>query len=345
MTAVSLDLGSSEFRSMRLDAGRLVARCTPAVYCVVADNLTNRRLLEQARIPYCQSRGTLLVLGESAHELAGLIRCPVIPVILEGHLPWNDPVGRQVCVAMVESLIPQTSDRQQTCSLTLPANAGKQSEKTAGFLEQLLALRGYQTFTVNPATAVCLAEMEDREFTGLSVAIGAESIAMSLTQFGTPVFAGTFARGFRSIEQNFAQSRHRYLWDQNGNRFLDMNGVRQWIRESQLSLTSPSSGDELWLTQQFSNLLCEGVSSMLPDLMRASGNPVTKNRLPVVVSGGPTAIHGFQKLMMHVFQKSCLPFRIEEAKVVSNPLSVTRGLLVHATLHSSTACDNLRPAA
>lgn len=333
MTKIALDLGSSEFRSVRTDGQRLLARRVPAVYCVAADDLSNRRLLEQAQIPFSQAKGSLIVMGNAAHEFSMLVRCPVIPVVMEGHLPWDDPVGRQVCSTLVESLVPLADSDNSLCVLSLPASVARFPHEQQGFIEEVISLRGYRSVLVNSATALCLAELQDTEFSGVSLDVGAESIAISISQHGTPLFEGVFGQGFRVLENRFALSRHRYLWDQNGNRYLDLQSVRSWIRESKMNLTSPVSGDELWFVQQFRQLLSDAWSSMLPELLRLKGHALLKQRLPFVVSGGATQLGGFPQLVEHVIQSSRVPFRVTEARISSlGPYSIARGLLVHAML-------------
>ncbi len=333
MTTIALDLGSTEFRSMRTDGQRLLARRIPAVYCVETNDLSNRRLLDQARIPYSQTKNSLIIMGSAAHEYSMLVRSPVVPVILEGHLPWDDPVGRQVCSTLVESIIPVSKSEYSLCVLSLPASAVQLSQEQRGFIDEVISLRGYQSVVLNSATALCFAELQDAEFTGVSLDIGAESIAINISQHGLPLFEGVFGQGFRVIENRFAQSRHRYLWDQNGNRYLDLQSVRKWIHESKMNLTSPASGDELWLVQQFRQLLADAWSSMLPDFLRLKGHALFKQRLPFVVSGGASQLEGIPQLVEDVIHNGRIPFRVADVQVSSlKPYSITRGLLVHAML-------------
>ncbi len=346
MTKIALDLGSNEFRSVRTDGQRLLARRVPAVYCVASDDLSNRRLLEQARIPFSQANGSLIVMGNAAHEFSMLMRCPVIPVVLEGHLPWEDPVGRQICSTLVESLIPPAETANSLCVLSEPASTSRSPQEQRGFIDEVISLRGYRSVIVNPATALCLSGLQDAEFTGVSLDVGAESIAISITQHGEPLFEGVFGQGFRVIENRFALSRHRYLWDQNGNRYLDLQSVRNWIRESKMNMTSPVSGDELWLVQQFRQLLIDAWASVLPDLLRLKGHALLNQRLPFVVSGGPTQLDGFSELIEHVIQNSRVPFRVSEARLSSlGPYSIARGLLVHAMLEQDVEAETPEIAA
>lgn len=344
MTAIALDLGSTEFRSIRHDGQRLVARKIPTIYSVLEDNASNRRLLEQSHLTYAQADGAIIVLGSSAKTLSALIRCPVIPVVMEGHLPWNDPVGRQVCATFIEALVPHCSGTGTVCALTLPDSSQRRKNDETKLIEQVLRLRGYQIVTMNSASSLALAELADQSFTGVSLVVGAESVSVSVTYLGKPVFEQTFCQGFRSIEQRFAISRHRFLWDQSGNRYFDLQSIRNWIQESQISLTNPATGDELWLAKQYAKLLSDVWASMLPDLMRVATNPVFKHRLTMTVAGGATSMIGFDALLMSVIKKSCLPFKIQEIRHAANdPFSVSRGLLIHATMTQTVDREQSQP--
>ncbi len=333
MKSIALDLGCSEFRSIRQDGQRLIARRVPAVYCSVPDNPSNRKLLEQARIPFSFAQGALVIIGNAAEELAGLIHCPVLPVMMEGHFPWDDPVGRQVCSVLIESIVPIAKDA--TCTATLPHSMMRKPAEQLNVIEKLLSLRGYQTTFLKPASALALAELQESEFSGIGIVLGSESISISITRYGTPVLETVFGQGFRTIEQRFAKSRHRYLWDQRGNRYLDLHSVRKWLQETDISLESPDSGDELWLVKQFHQLLSDAWASVLPDLIRVSQTSQLQRRLPVVYSGGPTHMNGFPEFLSHVMRKSHMPFRIQELRSsIFGPYSVARGLLVHSTLNS-----------
>lgn len=401
MTPIALDLGCGEFRSLRLSENGLSARRVAAVYSVLSDEPAHRRLLEQSLIPYSYADGHLVILGEAAFELASLIHVPVIPLLLDGHLPWDDPLGRQLVTTLIESVLPprttQPADggksevenstyvRLQTrlnhpeslCGLVLPGSLSRKKRErnlsracarmshvshesaqtvvpqvdkrdspsvdlaaqtlpaAGALIEEVLHLNGFTPRPVHPATALAWGELQDRAFTGVAVVIGAESIQVAITQQGAPIFEGTFARGFRSIEQRFALNRHRYLWDQKGNRYLDMQGVRDWVRNSEIDLRTPRTGDDLWLKKHYGQLLADAWGSMLPELYRLRKHPTLSKRIPILLSGGPTALAGTEELFAEVLERSCLPLRPAEFRISEHgPFGVARGVLVHTLMSS-----------
>lgn len=335
---IGLDLGSTEFRSIRQEGHRLIVRKVPAVYCITRDESAQRRLLEQTGIPYSQADGALLVLGSSAFEFSQLMHCPLIPVIMNGDLPWQDPVGRQVCTALVESVLPHSSGKSfagqnQTCVLTLPPAVAKRNFEQDHFLSQILTLKGFQTKVMNQASAVVLSELQNYEFSGVSVVVGAESVSISLCQYGKPIFEGFFGHGFQAIKDRFASTRHRYLWDTQGNRYLDVQGVESWLQTGNISLSAPKSGDELWLAERCSQLMSDARNALLPELIRFTKPASFTRPIPLIVGGGAANIEGFSSLVQQSLQARGLSLKIGETlRATQKALSVARGLFIHGVL-------------
>lgn len=332
MKTLGLDIGSTEFRSLWRDGNRLIARQVPAVYCILDDTPVNRRLCEQSLISVSQAEGSLIVMGRDAHEISSLLHCPLVPVIYEGHLPWEDPVGRQVCSALVDSLVTPVRESGAVCSVTLPPYNQKSTPSDGQFWENLLSLRGYQVKYVNSATAVVLSELQVSGFSGVGVAVGAESVSLSICRQGRPLFEGVYARGLRSVEKKYAQSRHRYRWGATGDCYLDLQALPQ-MTEQGMSLTSPKSGDELWVVKQWRDLLADAWNSMLPELIRIARTGIFRQPFSAVISGGVAHYDGFSDLIRHSLEHCGIPLRVQEIRTAHNrSLSVARGLLVHSTL-------------
>ena len=77
---VALDLGSSEFRSLRNTESQLLARRIEAIYTVVSDSPQQRQQLLAANIPFLKSACQLIVPGSSARAVSELQRTPIVPI-------------------------------------------------------------------------------------------------------------------------------------------------------------------------------------------------------------------------------------------------------------------------
>ena len=333
---VALDLGCREFRSLRRQGQRLVARRVAAAYCVVDDQPAQRRFLEQIGVPILQVSGSLLVIGDAAHDVSHTLRRPVIPVLSDGQVPADDPIGRQLCRIMIESLIPSQNETPARCVLNLPAAESRLSTSPSGttsLLESIVQLHGYTCERVHAGTALVLAELEDRRFTGIGLSVGAESVQVSLMFAGSPVVEISFQRGARNVERRYASRRHRYLWDDQGNRYLDIEGIRRWEESGELSLNTPRSGDEQELASLYRHLLDDALSAMFVKMIGAVPAPLERQPLTLVISGGPVQLPGFRDVLAASLSASRLRLKIEEIRQASSdPYSIARGLLVQGSL-------------
>lgn len=335
--SAALDLGSSEFRSLRRVDDRLIARRLPAVYTMVDDTPANRRVLEQSRHTYSATEGTLVVIGDAALDVSSLLSRPLIPLLPGGQLEDQDPIGRQVCVWLIELLLPQATHPNQQCLISLPRGE-VESEGATGwtskFLEHVVQLQGYQTEIISPVTALALGELEESEFTGICLDIGAEAITLGVMRQSQPVFTARFLKGSREVIERFGHVRKKYVWDHSGNAYIDLPSIQNWLTHGDISLVSPSSPDEEWLAEAYSELLLSALFSMKRKLRTALDSEFERP-LPMVLSGGPVRLTGFSQLVQEAIDLSHLPVPISGIRTATfEPYSIARGLLIQATLNA-----------
>lgn len=323
---VALDLGCSEFRSLRMQRNRLVARRMPAVYCVLENQPQNQRYLEASRIDYSSTNGELLVLGHDAVQCAQTLKLPLVPVLPDGHMPYDDPVGRQICAVILNALLPTIARNEQgLCVAAIPGN-----REDALFFNQIIQLHRFALTTIPSSQAITLAELESSQYCGLGLSVGAQEISVSLNMFGQPIYSATFHRGAHHVAMEFAKKRHKYLWDFQGNRTYDLASVDQWQRQGKFSLMDPKDGDEELLATLYWRLLVDAWTALFPDLLRVADLPHAQRTYDVVISGGPTGLTGFPELLTESLRHVHCPLRLGKMHVASDPFSVSRGLLVHA---------------
>jgi len=340
----ALDLGCSEFRSLRREDQRLVARRIPAVYTVVDDLPTNRKALEQSHIPYSTASDALIVIGEAAIEVSTLLSRPLVPLLLEGRLADQDPIGRQVCAWLIELLLPAMPGENNQCLMTLPRgeiSAQGANGWTAEFLQHVVQLQGYQTITVSPTEALALAELGENEFSGICMCIGAESVHFAVMHQSHPLVESRLLKGSREIVDDFAHARRKYLWDHEGNSFINLPAIHQWLAQGDLCLVAHQSADDEWLGEAYAELLLSSMFSVKRKL-QSCPDPLLKQPLPLVLSGGPVRLPGFTQLVEEALKMSGLPVQIDGIRVASfDPYSIARGLLIQATLNAGEGVEGM----
>jgi|GEM_PF-322943 len=131
---IALDVGTHEFRSLRIANGKLIARRCRAAYAVVDDTVNHRTMLKQASVSYAVGEEQLLIYGDDAERVSQLFRIPCLELLPGGDVPADDPPARQMIAALIESLIGRVPGRMRRgepkqaraegngaiCALTLP---------------------------------------------------------------------------------------------------------------------------------------------------------------------------------------------------------------------------------
>ncbi|MCA8999719.1 MAG: hypothetical protein KDA80_22170 [Planctomycetaceae bacterium] len=343
--SVALDFGSSEFRTLRRQDNRLIARRIPAVYTAVENSVAHRRLLDQLHVPYSESGGSFIVIGEPAWEVAGLLSRPLIPVLHEGKIPSDDHPTRQICAWMVDSLLPPTSGEQSRCIASTACLTGQDlaSIETVSFLMHLVQLRGYEFETLAQTDALALAELEDEGFTGATLSIGAEFTEFAICNLGQPVFRGSTSHGMRKIVQKLAQRKQQLVWDQQGNAYADTHRVEHWLNQGEVQVDPHRDDDENWLAQAIEEML---LASLIPVQRKLQNRHrlELRDQLPLVISGGACRLTGFEGILRESLRLAELPLVFSSIRRAAfDPYSVARGLLIHDAVEHGNPISVLQP--
>ncbi|MCA9089304.1 MAG: hypothetical protein KDA90_11815 [Planctomycetaceae bacterium] len=332
--SVALDLGSSEFRSLRQEGEQLLARRIPAHYCVLPAAPPQRRYLEQACIPYLLADQQYIVLGEHAADVSLVQNTPLVPVITHEGIPQDDPVGRQVCASLLGSLIPQRTSpygRRLPCVTTLPADSAADS-MTGAFFNRLLALMGYEMVPINSGFALVLSSLAEKGYSGLAITFGAESVSCCLAHTGVPVWEATFAGGARVAEEVMAETRKQYLYDREGTRYLDLLTIARWSRSPAVCIDNPKGPDAELFSSLYREWLGETVEQIAMAMEQASSS-TCRGPLYVAIGGRPQRTGGFVPLFIETCKKHGISITRENVIVSpADSLQVARGALIFALL-------------
>jgi len=332
---IALHLGCSEFRSLRRQDQRLIARRIPAFYCVVEDSPSQRTLLEQTRIAFSVSSGHLIAIGDAAIQCSELLKYPLVPVLQDGQVPEDDPVGRQVCSMLIDAVLPQEIPTNSICSVSLPP-VRRVNKSSQHLLSQILKLRGCNYETVSPSTALILGEMEQKQFTGVGIHLGTGAVRLSVSYQGQSLYEGTYHRGTRSAEESYARARYMYLYNHQGDRVYDAAAIQKGITNGEYQLSEPKTGDDQLLAQMYWQLMCDAWMTLLPDMLRMRTQFDSYPAFSVILGGPAAQYSGMVSLMVDSLSYARFPFKFHELFLAQmEPFSVCRGLLIHASLRSA----------
>ncbi|MDB5342330.1 MAG: hypothetical protein JWP89_707 [Schlesneria sp.] len=307
--SVGLDLGTTEFRSIRDSGGELISRSCQAQYLVVKETPGHRRLLENTHARHATCGDDLIVFGDDAAECAAMLDLPMLPLLRSGLLPSGDPVARQIVALTVEAVLPQTHRHGEICCLTIPGgyelNEDHQSLDVR-FLKQLVSLRGYSPQLISAGHATVLAELSEASFSGLGISLGATNCEFALIHCGRELGRCSIAGQIGELTEELL------LHDQRSE--LDQAKQETWMRDFQRQLTAI-------FTEARDTLLINGSLKLMPQ-------PTN-----VVCTGGITGADGFVRPLQLAWNRSNWPIKTSQIRIAPNPrFTIARGGLIQAIL-------------
>jgi hypothetical protein len=304
---IGLDLGSYQFRSMRVAGDRLVARRCPAVFVSMSDTPAHRRLLQQSGTHFATCSDHLLVFGDAAREWSAMLNLSPSPLLRGGRIPASDPISRQVLTLMIDAILPPPAQSGALCKTTLPG-AGydeRNASRDADFFLQLIALRGYQPEVLTATHALALAELTDVGFTGVTIMFGHSTCEFGISHCGRQL-----------------------------NRCVVMSGLDQFT-DNRLLGSSDASDEKAVanLEREYRTLFASVIDEARSRFELDATLRTLPKSMPVVCSGGITGTPAFLPLFQQVWNEAHWPISTQPVRVSSScDLAVARGCLIQAIL-------------
>jgi len=321
-----LDIGTSGVRCLYRAGKSLRGRRAPACYLALPGGSDEKLLLQRALIPYSVCEGGYVVFGENAIELSRAMKLPLIPVFPEGRLPKQDPIGRQVAATLIESVLPTPAGALSPALMVVP-------EDVARFAERVLALRGIKCTPIHAGAASILSELSDREFTGVGLAVGSSTTSLCVAVHGQSYVELTCPRGSGGVDEVFARSRGWYVFDHEGNRYLDVRKVARWREGAGVDLTNPQGDDQDLLRSLVREWLHAAMAEFTQRLEALPAARSARGATIMTVTGGPSRMNGFDVLVADAIRRAQLPLQVTEIRTAtSSEYTMARGALIAAEL-------------
>ncbi len=334
---IALDIGTRHIRSLRCEGGRLLGRTDLAEYIALPDTPGHRRLLERTASSFGRCQDSLLVVGRASVELAETLQLPTVPLLPNGRLPSKDPIARQVLAALIDALIPTAIETDQTCWMTVPAVvAAERDSPERTYFSQLVRLKGFEPCIVSAGRAVILAELGANGFTGLGFDFGAGAVRASLAHHGRELAHSLIKRGGHWIDTRLADSEHSFIFDAQGNKYLDCSGITRWKESHLVSVLNPISVREQKLALLYEELIGEILATFLTDIVQQTSIAQMRQPLPLVCTGGVSQVAGFVPLVEELLRDTMFPLRISGVRCATEAdYTVARGCLIVGELEQT----------
>ncbi len=338
---IALDIGSHHVRSLRHQAGRLIARSQRAAYAVLPDSDSHRRLLADANLGFAVCDDGLLLLGDASWNHADLFHVASRQLLPHGQLLPNDPIARQLLATLIDSVLPKSEQSGELCMMS---SAGLASNfENIDFFNRVVRLRGYEPLLVPSGAALVLSELVQSTFTGIALVFGASACEAVLAHRGLVVCQSQLPRGGDWIDEQLADCFNLACWDPSGERFLDTVSVCH-ARESD----DPTHRAALAIDPEFPAAAQAALSGLMTDLLTTFSDELMNCQraldlpqpLALLCGGGLAQSERFIEYLHHVLAQSRLPVSTRQARVARGwPHNILRGLLIAGELEAATASE------
>lgn len=332
--SVALHIDSRMMTSLRTHRGELVGRKSPATYIAMPPDNAEKRLLERARIPYATCEGSTIVFGRHADELAPLLHVPRLPVMPGGRLPEEDPVGRQLIGAIVDSLLAEPLIRGEKCAVTLPlAVPLTEATREWQFISRLVRLRRFEPILVDACTAAALSGLGHAGFTGLALVIDSTASGLALLHHGSAIVRTTIPLGGDWIDEHLARKTERLVWDMDGACYVDVDAIIRWKRERAPNLHTPQNDEVQLLSYIYEQLLQDLLQAFAADCSDLPITSLLRQPCAVVCCGAATLLAGFPQLLADQIERARLAIAVSELRSPDDgEYAISRGGLIQAEI-------------
>lgn len=329
---VCLDFGTTEFRCLRRQSGCLTGRKIPAVYVSLPLDDTDHGLLKQMRIPTIRCDDSLVVVGAAALDLSRQLRVPSIPLLIDGLVPTNDPLGRQLISTLLDSILPNVGN-ETPCGLCSRSAVDLEQTTDLQLYAQLLLLKGYVPVPVTSATALASAELGSDRFTGVVLDWGASGASCGVYRMGETLVECNLVNGGSLIDERIAKLKSRYRWDREGNRYLDTNAIEIWKKSPGIRIDQPRSDDEKLLSEIYREQLLTILLRFKTAYNSSSAPWMFTGSNTLTCVGGSTRIGGFLPFLAELIREVELPFEMSEIRIgAPDPFRTARGAMIQMEL-------------
>jgi|GEM_PF-4645831 len=337
---VALDFCSNRMKSLYFEEEFLKSRSIRCAFSILPNDAEIRDALRQLKIPFAIQESRLIVYGDYAHRAGKMFGSPVLPLFPQGNLPRTDPVRRQLVSHLLDLLLPKSTGDNGICMMTAPGGwniEGSEFRSTTEYLKRLVRLKNFEPIIVNAGLASAFAELGTSRFTGLCLTIGETHSHGTLLLQAREVLSFSIPQATQWLLQEIARKTECHIWNRQGEKLLDVDGVSEMLSSSQWIDSGISKEIDSSLNHLLRHLV-QQITANSNELNEETKKELKSISLPVVVTGDlVTMIPTLETSVVKALDYVKFPFEVERVKISEKPEhSVTRGCLICAELEQNS---------
>lgn len=321
-----LDVGTANLLSaeQEIDNGVNVRSERNAFFEIPAEHASNKSMLTRLGVPYATWQGRFYVLGNASFELANLFAREIRRPMCDGFLAPHEKDAIPMLNFMLERLLGAPQQEGEPVHFCVPAPSIDRENDTVyheGVVAGLVKKMGYAPVSINEAHAIVYSELEEQDFTGITVSCGGGMFNVCVAYKSIPALTFSVSRGGDWIDEHVAK-------------VMGMTRARATsIKENDVNLLAPRSREEEAVVLYYRSLIEYVLSNLKQRFELASDVPQFTAPVEVVVAGGTSLVGGFTEVFAEELSKIQFPVQIARVRRAEDPFtSVVRGCLIAARL-------------
>jgi len=290
-------------------------------------DLEAKKTLRLSKVDYVERDDMLVVLGDSALNMANLFKREVRRPLSRGVISAGELDAQQILSLLIGHIVGEPISKGEHCFYSVPAAPIDDENQDIIYhtevFRKILTELGYEPHPMNEAMAIIYSQCAEETFSGLAVSFGSGmgNIALSYQTVSGMEFA--VARGGDWVDSHAAKAT-----GSTASRVCA-------IKERGVDLANPSNRDEEAIALYIRSLIKYVLDNIAIQFKQVQANIDLPEPVPFIVSGGTSRAGGFLEVFKEVFeevQKKGFPIEISEVRAAKDPMTaVAEGLLVLAS--------------
>jgi hypothetical protein len=289
-------------------------------------DLEAKKTLRLGKVDYVEKDGQLIVLGDSALNMANLFKREVRRPLSRGVVSAGELEAQQILSLLVYNVLKEPTVANEHCFYSVPAAPIDDPEQDIVYhqevFKKIIQEHGYSPHPMNESMAIIYSQCAPENFSGLAVSFGSGMCNVALAYQTVKGLDFALARGGDWIDQHAAKA-------------LGSTAARVCsAKEKGIDLTASGNREAEAISLYIRALIRYCLENIAVQFRRIQSTLSLPDPIPFVLSGGTTKAINFEAVFKEEFEqvkKKGFPIPISEVRMAKDPMTaVAEGLLVLA---------------
>lgn len=287
-----------------------------------------KRTLRLSKINYVEKDGNLIVIGDSALNMANLFKREVRRPLQRGVIAAGEIEAQEILSLLVFQVLKEPLVEGEHCFYSVPASPIDDPEQDVIYHQEIfrkiISEHRYKAHPMNEAMAIVYSQCAKENFSGLAISFGSGMCNVALAYETVKGMDFALARGGDWIDTHAAKA-------------LNSTSARVCsIKEKGVNLAGAvKTREEEAIVLYIRALIRYCLDNIAVQFRRVQSSMSLPNPIPFIVSGGTSKAGGFLDVFKEEFEtvkKKGFPIPISEIRMAVDPMTaVAEGLLVLAS--------------